>query len=342
MPRRVFLHVGMPKCATTTIQAVLLKSQDRLRDLGIAYEMPESRSAEGQGNAARLALAILRERASVIEEGLNFFLRGTGDVVLSSEAFAALNKSATAIKFVETLRARGFEVFVIALFRRQDHWLESDFKQHVKGGRAWSGSIAELLEKRTQQDVLNYALFAHYWGKHVGMDRIFTTVILPGSARRVPVNFVLEQIGAGSLCQGDDSDVPLANVSPPTGLIEPARLLKREMQQAGGAVDEIDVALDRFFAEAPGVIEVPKRRFLMPHALRQQMVERWRGSNRDLERLAGHAGMFDVDVVQDPASEAPLEEEARAVLAAWNAAKGPAATSGAQARRGILARLFGR
>ncbi|WP_439525404.1 hypothetical protein [Roseovarius mucosus] len=342
MPRRAFLHVGMPKCATTTIQAALVQRQEALRGLGIAYEMPEGPEAEGQGNAARLAISILRQREEATAAALDFFSSGTGDVVLSSEAFSALYKSAAVIQFIEALRARGFEVSVIALFRRQDHWLESDFKQHVKGAHTWDGTIAELLEKRTQQDVLNYALFTLYWGKYVGRDRVFTAVIQPGSARRDPVNFVLEQIGAGSLCYGEDADVPLANVSPPTGLIEPARLLKQEMRAAGASAGQVDVALDRFFAEAPGVIAVPKRRFLMPHAQRQAVVDRWKGSNHDLVRRAGHRGAFDVDVAEDPASEVPLDEEARAVLAAWTAARGPAPAPQVQARRGLLRRLLGK
>ncbi|MBQ0752191.1 MAG: hypothetical protein KBT70_18510, partial [Roseovarius sp.] len=149
----------MPKCATTTIQAALLQKQEALRGLGIAYEMPEGPVTEGQGNAADLAMAAYRERAPVVAAALDFFSRGAGDVVLSAESLAGLYKSAVAIRLVEELRARGFEVSVIAVFRRQDHWLESDFKQHVKGGQKWNGSIEELLEKRTQQDVLNYALF---------------------------------------------------------------------------------------------------------------------------------------------------------------------------------------
>ncbi|MGX0975277.1 hypothetical protein ACSSVY_000979 [Roseovarius sp. MBR-51] len=342
MPRRVFLHVGMPKCATSTIQAALVQQQDRLRHLGIAYDMPKVQSAQGQGNAADLAIAAYRERSQVVAEALDFFTRGDGDVVLSAESLSGLYKSAVAIKLVEALRARGFEVTVLAVLRRQDHWLESDFKQHVKGGQKWSGSIAELLEKRTQQDVLNYALFTLYWGKYVGRDRVFSTVILPGSDRRYPVNFVLEQIGASSLCYGDDAAVPMANVSPPTGLIEPARLLKREMQAAGCSLAQMDVALDQFFAEAPGVVEVPKRRFLMPFTDRQQLVERWKGSNRDLERRAGHHLAFDVEVAHDPASEIPLEDEARAILAAWKAARGPAPTPVVQARRGLLRRFLGR
>lgn len=342
MPRRVFLHVGMPKCATTTIQAALLDKQEALRGLGISYDMPEGPAAEGQGNAARLAISILRDREEAIEEALDFFSRGAGDVVLSSEAFAALFKSAAAIRFVEALQGRGFKVSVIALFRRQDHWLESDFKQHVKGSRTWNGSILELLEKRTQQDVLNYALFTLYWGKYVGRDQVFTKVIRPGGARRDPVNFVLEQIGAKSLCYAEGDTVPTANVSPPTGLIEPARLLKCEMMEAGASAAEVDVALDRFFAEAPGLVEVPKRRFLMPHVLRQEVVDRWKGSNHDLERRAGHVGKFDVEVAQDAASEVPLEEEARAVLAAWQAVKGVAPAPKVQARGGLLRRLLGR
>jgi hypothetical protein len=343
MPRRVFLHVGMPKCATTTIQAALLQKQEALRGLGIAYEMPEGPAAEGQGNAARLALAILRERAHVIDEELaHFFSQGAGDVLLSAEAFSALNKSMSAIKFVEALRARDFEVSVIVLFRRQDHWLESDFKQHVKGARQWNDDIAALLEKRTRQDVLNFALFALYWGRCVGQDRVFSTVIKPGSARRDPVNFVLERIGARDLCYAEGEAVPTANVSPPTGLIEPARLLKREMMEAGRSLAQVTVAIEEFFAEAPGVVEVPKRRFLMPHALRQEVVDRWKGSNHDLVRRAGHVGKFDVEVAQDAASEVPLEEEARAVLADWKAAKGPAPAPKVQARRGLLRRILGR
>ncbi|WP_417727305.1 hypothetical protein [Roseovarius sp.] len=340
MQRRVFLHVGMPKCATTTIQAVLFRQQDRLRDLGISYDMPAVQLAQSQGNAADLAIAAYRERSQAVSEALDFFLRGEGDVVLSAEGLSGLYKSAVAINLVRDLRARGAEVYVIAVFRRQDHWLESDFKQHVKGGQTWSGSIGELLEKRLQQDVLNYALFALYWSKYVGRDRVFSTVILPGSPRRYPVNFVLEQIGAADLCYADDAAVPMANVSPPTGLIEPARLLKQEMRAAGCSVAQIDAALNRFFAEAPGVVEVPKRRFLLPFAEREQLVERWKNSNRDLERRAGHHLAFDVEIDQDPASEVPLDEEARAVLEVWHTQAAAVSARDGGSRPGFFRRLF--
>ena len=71
MPRTIFLHVGMPKCATTTVQYFLDQNSAWLQDAGISYvKHPEDRTT-GQGNAAELASLGLPKRALMSSSAAN-------------------------------------------------------------------------------------------------------------------------------------------------------------------------------------------------------------------------------------------------------------------------------
>ena len=95
-PRTLFLHVGMPKCATTSIQHMLdLAAKDgRLAEHGLRFPVPPGEPDVSQGNATGLFYAMFHKRWDDARRLMDFFLEGEGDVVLSSEMMVALGRNA--------------------------------------------------------------------------------------------------------------------------------------------------------------------------------------------------------------------------------------------------------
>lgn len=319
MKKRLFLHVGMPKCATTTVQDYLAGQAGALAARGIHYEFHPAERTGDQGNAAQLAFAMIEQDGPRIAALLDFFLRhAEGDVILSSEYLFGVARGGVTRDVLDRIRRQGFEVGAICFLRRQDLWIESDYKQHVKSRADWREGLDALLQRRIDRQVLNYNWMLTNWAGCVGRDNIVTVPLHPGQAPDYPVRAVLAAMGcADMLPEGAAAPVP-RNVSPPTGLIEPARHLKKTMLDQEMALPVVTRQLTRFFDRAPRLLEVPPRRFLMPLAARRRLLQRFANANEALARnfLDGAAG-FGAEPENDPASEAPLGAEAAALLAAW-------------------------
>ncbi|QGX96776.1 hypothetical protein EI983_00210 (plasmid) [Roseovarius faecimaris] len=316
MAKTIYLHVGMPKCASTTVQAYLWRERAALAEAGIQYRMFHDREAPLLGNGDTLAEAIWAQNRRGIEDRLTYFMGLPGTVLISAEAFSNIFNTATMAETIRTMQARGAQVKVICFFRRQDLWIESDYKQQIKGGHPWDAPISELIALRLRQEVLNFGWTMAYWIKFVGEENAFAVPINPGEPRDKPVRSLLRYIGADTLADGPLT-LTEANVSPPTGLIEPARLLKRKLAGKGTHQAETETILQTFFDTAPGLLDVPSRRFLLPHAERVALVARYKGSNAVLQKQSMQGARFHTEFEQDPASEAPLEPEAKAVLGAY-------------------------
>lgn len=340
MTKTVFFHVGLPKCATTTVQNYLYHHRNDLAAVGIQYNFaPGQTHDRSQGNGAEMADAIVHGAQDRVDQLLAFHLQGEGDVLISSEAFSAVFQTAGMGALTEKLRDQGHLHKVIIYVRRQDLWIESDYKQQIKGGRDWIAPIQNLLAMRLDQLVLNYAWTMAYWAKHVGAENVSVVVLDKGQSRDYPVRRLLELIGAAALIPEGPIAVSMANVSPPTGLIEPARLLKADALEAGLDPDQTRAVLQQFFDRAPALLQVPERRFLLSFEERQALVDRVRGSNADLARLYCGGTNFDTEIMQHAPSEAPLLPEARAVLAAYKDAMGKDALRPPSKRSGLLRRL---
>lgn len=336
--RRLFLHVGLPKCATTTVQNYLAAERAALSAAGLHYDFPPGLDRPHEGNGVLLANAVLARRPDEAAAQLAFHLsQGSGDVLISSEVFSALFQTRGMTDLVQSARNAGYAPRVIIYLRRQDLWVESDYKQQIKGGRGWADPIEALIEQRIAQLVLNHAWTLAYWAKHVGRENLHVIALHPGQAADHPVRALLAACGVDA--GPAPIPVPAANVSPPTGLIEPARLIKRALIASGGKPDAVREALERFFHHAPRLLEVPARRFLLTHASRAALVARFRGSNADVARdyLGGQG--FGSELEQDPASEADLFAEAEGVLAEWRHATRRAGLDETARPLGLMARL---
>lgn len=319
MKKRLFLHVGMPKCATTTLQAYLAENAQTLATRGFHYDFAPGERILEQGNATHLAHAMIDGDLARVQSLLDFFLRRDGDVILSSEYLFGVSRGTIALEVVERMREAGFDVSVICYFRRQDLWIESDYKQHVKSQIDWRRGIVALLEQRVEKQVLNYNAMLMNWVRSVGKDNILAVPLRPEQSRDYPVRRFLELLGVSEMLP-EGGPLPNAhNVSPPTGLIEPARYLKKAMLDQRVAPVLALQQIDRFFEIAPRVVKVPSRRFLMPFIRRQRLLRQCAPSNAALARnFLNGVQPFDMTPEYDEASETPLGAEAANILAAYH------------------------
>jgi len=319
MKKRLFLHVGMPKCATTTVQDFLATHAGDLAARGIHYEFHRQNRVNDQGNAGQLAADLLRGDTTAADALLAFFLRHDGDVILSSENLFGLARSALIQEVIERIRTLGFEVGIICFLRRQDMWIESDYKQHVKGGVDWRDGIDALLQFRSEKQVLNYNWMLVNWAKSVGRENVLAVPLIPGQHQDYPVRAFLEAIGASDLLPEGEQAGIRRNISPPTGLIEPARYLKKAMLDQGMSMTMTTRTIETFFKRAPLELEVPSRRFLVSFARRHRILNICAQYNEALARnFFDEVDHFGRDLEEDPASEEPLSKEAAALLAAYH------------------------
>ncbi|RDD64369.1 hypothetical protein DU478_20440 [Thalassococcus profundi] len=317
MAKTLYLHVGMPKCASTSIQGVLRTHADLFAEHGKFYDIPPRDRTEGQGNVTGLLADIRNRRTSKVREALSFFLDRDSDVILSSEMFIGLARNSLADDLIARAREDGFTPKLICYVRRQDHWIESDYKQHIKGGSDWDDAIGALVKTRIKNKVLDYHWLLKNWERSVGRDNMTVVPLQSGQDDLYPLQRFLEFLDMDPALAGDLA-IARQNVSPPVGLIEPMRYLKRALRLKGMKSTQIPKPLHVFLNEAPGRIEVPQRRYLLSHKRRVSLLERYEKSNAALSRdYLGGQPAFDTDVQDDGVGSNTLATEAASVLAAW-------------------------
>ncbi len=134
---KVFLHVGMPKCASTTLQQFFARNDESHRALGFCY--PRAfREVAGYRSHLPLCNTPVSELqgavAALADEGAN---NGCDRVLLSCEAFAeSLLTDSRVATVVELLNSRfGAEnVTCIFLIRNSFQFAESVYSQYIRGG----------------------------------------------------------------------------------------------------------------------------------------------------------------------------------------------------------------
>ncbi|WP_146592018.1 hypothetical protein [Puniceibacterium confluentis] len=335
MARTVYLHIGMPKCATTSVQDFLSAERAALADTGLSYVQHPGDAPGRKGNGIPLAQARFARDSARAAEILDVFLQGEGDVLLSSEMFYDLARGVRIAEMFDQIRARGCEVRVICYLRRQDYWIESDFKQQIKDLGGWSEPLSALIAQRAHTRTLNYTWLLMNWARHAGLENVLVEPLVPGQPPDHALHRFLHRIDRPQLIAAA-SAVGRSNESPPTGLIEAARFLKRGWAARGQPEAAVMAQLAQFFATAPDRVAVPARRFLLPLAERRRLVQRYARVNAVLgQRFLDGGDPFGDALVEDAASEVPLAEEAADVLAQYLLPTAPERHLGDLAGRGL-------
>lgn len=156
MAKRVVIHVGLPKCGSSSVQLRLAGAREPLARAGIAYPLTDPATGRPVLNPAdpdthlpqhmRLADALTRPTgAGMLGDLLRDFDRSdAGTLVLSSESFVR-----RVHRFADDALAalRGYEVELVLFVRRRDRWLLAMYKQAVRAWkRRWRGSFDRWLD----------------------------------------------------------------------------------------------------------------------------------------------------------------------------------------------------
>lgn len=186
MAKSLHLHIGMPKAASTTLQALLLANRGRLQARGYAYPMPIP--GRVTGNAMPLTLHFTRNSPAArqfqfhnpgvldFEDPAEFFERtymgnGCGNLILSSEGFCR----AAQVHDYSFLFSRFAEVKVHLVLRPKTAWLESQYFQRVKIGNL-QGEFGEMLAAgqfdRPIRNQLAYARAYRFWRDLAGPENV--------------------------------------------------------------------------------------------------------------------------------------------------------------------------
>lgn len=134
---RLVMHVGLPKCGSSSLQHALISDRERMRDAGIFY--PETMQAEdGAYSGRKRGMAFLKELKSAsrgkpsseLASRAEEFARSSADtMILSSEGFIG---KAAKLKKPAFAPIAGFDVELVAFYRRADEWAVSRYKHLVR------------------------------------------------------------------------------------------------------------------------------------------------------------------------------------------------------------------
>lgn len=189
----VYLHIGAPKTATSTLQNVLAANYRKLLRNGVLYpqrcrhgdahhtlicdliehyqghRMPDLWYGErARGEAWQLLLEEIAEKASSVET-----------VVLSSELFFGQSHSLEQMLADIRDRLSGHQLKVVIYLRRQDQLYSSFYNQDVKGVRQWTSSAYQFYQTH-QIFQRGYDEILDIWSAALGRDNVLVRPYEPG------------------------------------------------------------------------------------------------------------------------------------------------------------------
>ena len=192
MKRRLFLHVGVHRTATTSIQSFLRTNFAPLQKLGYFNPFAAGRSASlfnglfsGTTNAFDVATDI-NKRAANKPTPIH-------SLILSDEDICMRQDISSLQRFCDI-----FDVKVVLSLRRQDLWLESWHQQNVKW--QWDPALAhltfpEFLERRPQFHWIHYDALIDRFSQAFGAENVILRVFERGEMPEGPIAAFCADIG---------------------------------------------------------------------------------------------------------------------------------------------------
>ena len=285
MRRRVYLHIGQTKTATTTLQAFCSANRAWLRERGVDYPEPPP------GHAVRMKhhhlVESLQAPAAEARGAWDLLRRQIDDspcerILLSDEVFWHLearhaDQRPVAAGWIAEQLA-GCEVELLCYLRRQDLWIESWFGQMALGGVNSTSRLPlpEFVALHERIGLLDYAAVLADWASAFRGAQIKVRAFEP--AQLVGADVISDfcaQLGIDRLDGAQRPDARQLRLS------RPATLLANSYHRAG--IDEahraqLIEALRRHDGD-----RVDHRRLLSPREA-EALLARWAASNAEVAR----------------------------------------------------------
>jgi len=215
---KCFLHIGSAKTGTTALQDILHSNRDLLAQRGRIYPQ----SCLWRGDRSHNTLGIFfwdgfleKFKVESFSEVLGKLLAeisGAPEVIISSELIekAVTHGNEMLTTFLVAIAQAGYEIHVVYVVRRQDFYLDSQFKQAVGDHlTAYAGTAEDFIEHEARG--LNYASTAAAWQSR---PEVSTVTVIPYVEGRADLTVlrVLTRIGCADLLDRNVA-TPTANLS---------------------------------------------------------------------------------------------------------------------------------
>lgn len=189
----VYLHIGAPKTATSTLQNVFARNARRLLKRGVLYPQSIQTSDAHHVLACDLIEKCQGSQMSDVWYGsqprgqawqsLQCEIEDHGNaidtVVLSTELFFGQTRRLSSILEEIARSLQDHEVKVVVYLRRQDQLYSSFYNQDVKGMRQWSESAYAFYETHQIFQTSYYDLLG-MWSEIFGKDNMIVRPFEPG------------------------------------------------------------------------------------------------------------------------------------------------------------------
>lgn len=208
------IHIGPQKTGSTALQAALHRSRDELADHGVIYPGPAEKPVRAV--SAGLGIGMRRSHFTPKKAAWRDLLRQVhGDsemrVCLSHEGFGRMSGDDPA-RVVAHLG--GDRPHILAVARRLDDLMPSQWQQRIKAGKRWSyfDWLAIVLGTDTESKVWRNLWLGHdtvalvaRWADVVGLENVTVLVSEPADRRQL-LDVVEAMLGlpSGMLPQVDD------------------------------------------------------------------------------------------------------------------------------------------
>lgn len=197
----VYIHIGAPKTATSTLQSIFSKKYKKLLKNGVLYPR-----AGRHGDAHHLLVCDLIEKYQdhrmadfwygdcerggawqALREDIDSHGDNIHSVIVSSELFFGQTKNIEQMQDEIKASLAGHDIKIVVYLRRQDQLYSSFFNQDVKGVRQWAHSAYQFYDTH-QIFEHDYHGLLKIWSEPFGKENV---LIRPYESEQWPDNDIV-------------------------------------------------------------------------------------------------------------------------------------------------------
>jgi hypothetical protein len=156
--KKLILHVGAPKCGSTSLQSILeFKERDgSLNKAGFTFPLKFSRGGTGEGNGGLVFKYFENPSPSTLTNAVTFLRNQSHSVIISDETFFSVIDGLKLKILLEEIKKDFSRCHIVTAIKEPSSWLISDYSQHIKTNFA-NNSFPDHVVQR--EEFCNWSVF---------------------------------------------------------------------------------------------------------------------------------------------------------------------------------------